>query len=362
MYFGLSEEQLMIQDSFRRTFERSVNLDSIRAVSTSDSAKDHALWKEVTELGLPALLIDDQYGGANLTLMEAAVVAEEIGRHAAPVPFAGTAIMAPIALSLTGSDIQKDTWLPSLASGEKQIGIAFAEQISGARRNAGVIGTDNILSGTAYFVLDAIGADAFIVVDSNLQLFLVEANTAGLKVIVKPTIDGTRPLAELAFDNVPAETLPGSTPDIFSNIVNAGRIILSAESYGAADEMLRQAVAYAKERKQFDRVIGSFQAVKHMCAEMAAELQPVQSLIWYAAYAFDALPEEAPLSGLLAKSHMDDIGRFVARTATEVHGGMGYTDLMGLHFWFKRIGFNRAILGSPEQLRTEAAKLQGLAS
>ncbi len=125
--------------------------------------------------------------------------------------------------------------------------------------------------------------------------------------------------------------------------------------------MLEKAVAYAKERRQFGRVIGSFQAVKHMCAEMAAELEPCRSLVWYAAYAFDAVPADASLMAAHAKSLTSEVGRFVARTSTEVHGGMGITDLLGLHFWFKRIGLNRQLLGGPERVREIAARMQGLA-
>jgi alkylation response protein AidB-like acyl-CoA dehydrogenase len=126
--------------------------------------------------------------------------------------------------------------------------------------------------------------------------------------------------------------------------------------------MLEKAVDYAKKRRQFGRVIGSFQAVKHLCAEMAAELEPCRSLVWYAAYAFDAAPDEASLVAAHAKAHLSEVGRFVARTSTEVHGGMGITDLLGLHYWFKRIGLNRQLLGGPERVRRLAAQIQGLAA
>jgi alkylation response protein AidB-like acyl-CoA dehydrogenase len=139
-------------------------------------------------------------------------------------------------------------------------------------------------------------------------------------------------------------------------------VLIAADSLGACDAMLEKAVAYAKERRQFGRVIGSYQAVKHMCAEMAAEIEPSRSLVWYAAYAFDAAPQEASLTAAHAKALTSEIGRFVARTSTEVHGGMGITDLLGLHFWFKRVGLNRQLLGGPERVREIAARLQGLAA
>ena len=136
--------------------------------------------------------------------------------------------------------------------------------------------------------------------------------------------------------------------------------MLAADTLGAAQNMLDQAVAYAKEREQFNRPIGSFQAVKHMCAEMAAHLEPCRALVWYAAHALDELPDESTLTACHTKAHLAEVGKFVAKTATEVHGGMGFTDLLGLHYWFKRIGFNRQMLGAPELVREEAARIQGL--
>ena len=161
----------------------------------------------------------------------------------------------------------------------------------------------------------------------------------------------------MQFDNVEAEPLEAASPGLISDLIDAGRVMYAADTLGAAQEMLDRSVAYAAERKQFGRPIGSFQAVKHMCAEMAAALEPCRALVWYAGYALDALPAEASLTACHAKAHLSEVGTMVARTATEVHGGMGFTDLVGLHYWFKRIGFNRQMLGGPQRVREEAAKL-----
>ena len=136
--------------------------------------------------------------------------------------------------------------------------------------------------------------------------------------------------------------------------------MLAADTLGAAQHMLDAAVAYAKDREQFGRPIGSFQAVKHMCAQMASDLEPCRSLVWYAGHALQSVPDEAPLVACHAKAMLAEVGRSVAKTATEVHGGMGFTDLLGLHYWFKRIGANRQLLGAPELVREEAARRQGL--
>ena len=144
--------------------------------------------------------------------------------------------------------------------------------------------------------------------------------------------------------------------------IDAGRIMLAADSVGAAQVMIDKSVEYAKERKQFGRVIGSFQAVKHMCAEMVAKLEPCRSLIWYAAYSQDFIEDEARLLSCHAKAHLSEVGQDIARVSTQVFGGMGFTDLLGMHYWFKRIGLSRQILGGPEKVRQEAALIQGFQS
>lgn len=123
--------------------------------------------------------------------------------------------------------------------------------------------------------------------------------------------------------------------------------------------MFDKALAYSKERVQFGRIIGSFQAVKHTLADVITVLEPCRSLVWFAAYAQDSLPDEARVAALQAKAHVGDVGHEVARLTTEIHGGMGFTDLLGLHYWFKRIAFNRQLLGAPDHCRHEAAKAQG---
>ena len=130
-------------------------------------------------------------------------------------------------------------------------------------------------------------------------------------------------------------------------MLDVGRVLLAADTFGAAQTMLDQAVAYSLTREQFNRPIGSFQAVKHMCAEMAAGLEPCQSLVWYAAHAVDSIPDEARVTACHAKAHVAEVGKFVAKTATEVHGGMGFTDLLGLHYWFKRDRPQSAVARQP---------------
>lgn len=362
MEFALSEDQRLLQESVAGTLSRVCPLDTVRATAEARLPMSKDVWQSLVELGVPGILVPDTYGGAGLGLLDAALVAEALGQAVAPVPFVGACVMAPLALSELGSEMQKETWLPKIAAGELVMGVALSERASGARQGAGVTASDGKLSGTALFVTDCLAADAFVIADNGGALYLVEGAATGLTRSPLTSIDLTRSVGELKLEKVEAELIGNGDPQGFTRVRDAGRVILAADTLGAGETMIEKAVEYAKERKQFNRVIASFQAVKHMCAEMAAELEPCRSLVWYAGHAFDAIPEESGLTAAHAKAHLSEVGRFVARTATEVHGGMGFTDLLGLHYWFKRIGLNRQLLGSPERCREDAARLQGLAA
>ena len=358
MEFALSQDQKMMQESVSRTLDRVCSLDRVReAADANGFAED--VWLALVELGIPGLLIPEQFGGVGLKLLDAALVSEALGRHVAPVPFVASCVMAPLALLHAGSAQQQSQWLPKLASGEITAGIAVAEQIAGAREGSGITAQNGKLSGKAMFVMDFDDAGLFIVADRESKLHLVDAAASGLTESPLTTIDLTRSVGELIFSDVEAEPLAHG--NAFVAVRDAGWTMLAADTLGAGWQMIEKAVEYSKERKQFDRVIGSFQAVKHLCAEMAAELEPGRSLVWYAAHAFDVIPSDASLSAAHAKSYLSEIGRFVARTSTEVHGGIGITDLLGLHYWFKRIGLNRQLLGGPERVRHLAAAMQGFA-
>ncbi len=360
MEFGLSEDQKLLQESIRGTLERVSPLERVRKIAEARAAEAPEIRQALVELGVPGMLVPEAQGGMGMTLLDAALVSEMLGRFVAPTPFIGTSVMAPIAIAGAGSKAQQEAWLPKLASGEIVAGVAVSEKASGSRDGAGIAASGGKLSGKALFALDAANADVIIVADKAGGLHIVKGDAKGLTKIGLTSIDLTRSLTEFQFDNVEAEALSsGDVKATLGRMIDAGRVMLAADTLGAGGMMIEKAVAYASERKQFGRVIGSFQAVKHMCAEMASELEPCRSLIWYAAHAFDVIPEEASLMAAHAKGMTGEVGRFVARTATEVHGGMGFTDLMGLHYWFKRIGLDRQLLGSPERVRHEAAAMQG---
>ena len=359
MYFGLSEEQQSLEDNIKKYLEDNASLDTIKEVAGGDSAKAENIHKGLVELGISGLMVPEQYGGLELDMLFASVVSGALGTGTAPVPYAGAYVMAPMALSLGGSESQKETWLPKIAGGEAVVGIGISEYV-GAREDAAITFSNKSISGRCLFVIDAKNADAYILANKAGELYLVDAKAKGISVTELVTVDKTRPSIELNLKNVEAELLPGSenNQEVINKVLDAGRLMLSADSVGASQVMLDKAVAYSLERKQFGRVIGSFQAVKHMCAEMAAELEPCHSMIWYAAHCYDHDPSQARLLACHTKAHVSEVAKQISKTSTEVHGGMGFTDELGLHYWFKRIGLNRQLLGSPELVREEAAKIQ----
>jgi alkylation response protein AidB-like acyl-CoA dehydrogenase len=357
MEFALSEQQKMMQESIDGALAKACPLDRVRKAADGGEAFADDVWRTLVDLGVAGVIIPEDHGGLGLGLLEAALISEALGKHVVPVPFVATAVMAPLALTMAASTVQQKRLLPKLASGELKASVAVSEYAGGAREGAGVSASSGKLSGKAMFAIDFATADVFIVADRERRLHLVEAGAKGLTTRALQTIDRTRSFGELVFDNVAAELLSGEAD--LARICDAGRVMLAADTLGAGWTMINKAVDYAKQRKQFGRIVASYQAVKHLCAEMAAQLEPGRALAWYAAYALDQRPDEAPLVAAHAKSYLGEAGRFVARTATEVHGGIGITDMLGLHYWYKRIGANRPLLGSPERMREQAARIHG---
>lgn len=360
MEFGLSDDQRMFQDSIKGYLESAAALDTIREIADGDQDKGQAITAGIAELGVGQVLIPESHDGLGLGLLDAALIQEALGAAVAPVDHLATA-MAIIGIEAAGTEAEKAEWLPKIASGEVRMGVAVTERV-GAREGAGLAASSGQLSGKSLFAMETGNATHILVADQSGALHIAETGDAIARTS-HLTIDRTRDLAELEFNAAPAVALSGeNTPGYAADrVVEAGRLLLAADSLGAAQAMLDKAVEYAKERKQFNRVIGSFQSVKHLCAEMAAHLEPARALVWHAAHAVDENMEEAAMMVCLAKSHLAEVGTFVARTSTEVHGGMGFTDLVGLHYWFKRIGANRQLLGGPEKVREDAARLQGWA-
>jgi alkylation response protein AidB-like acyl-CoA dehydrogenase len=349
MDFGLSEEQSLFQQTLRRWLGDRMPLERVRTVMESKSGFDAGLVRELAAQGATGGMIPADLGGAELGLLDAALVAEELGAAVAPLNFHSACVMAPLALLMGGGEEQKRRWLPAVASGEAILSFAT----NGPARSGGK------LSGRALYVPDAHAAEAFVVCGGGTELFLIPRDTPGIAVDALSTIDDTRRLGELVLDDVRVDDSMRLACDaaVIERILDAGRITLAADALGAAERALERAVAFSLDRKQFDRVIGSFQAVKHMCAETAAEVEPLRSLVWYAAFAWDQKREDAATMAANVKAHAGDVGVRSTTTCVQVFGGMGFTWECDAHLWFKRAGFDRQMLGGPAEMRARAAAL-----
>ena len=362
MYFGLSDDQIFFQDNVKKFLEDNAPLDIIRKISSYDdkTSKDE-LHKGIINLGINNILIPEENGGLGLNLLFATAVSQSLGQGIATLPFTGSYVMAPIAIKYGGNDTQKEFYLDGMSKNKINCSVGFSE-FFGSRDGSNLIFSNNEVNGKTFFVIDSDYATHVMLSDQMGQIGIVSMESEGIEVIDLITVDKTRIFKEMCFKDTKIEILEKTiaSTDAVKNAIDAGRIITAADSLGAAQAMIDKAVDYSKERKQFNRVIGSFQAVKHMCAEMTADLEPCYSLVWHAAHSFDNNETDKDLMACHAKSHISDVSKIVSKKATEVHGGMGFTDLLGLHYWFKRIGLNRHILGSPEIVREEAAKSQGM--
>ena len=359
MDFGLSEDQLLLDDTVRRFLADQVPIERVRELREKNCPNDRAIWTALAELGLTGILVPEAQGGSALALLDAALVSQALGHAVTPTPFLASAVMAPIALAALGGS-EAFGWLAGVVTGELVFGVAVTELFS-VREGAGVSLKAGALHGKAMMAIDACTADLLLVAIDDDTLGVVKTDTAGLEITRLATVDATRCTAEVLLEGVTPEVVFEGVEHAIDRMLNAGRIALAADALGACESMVEQAVAYAKQRKQFDRLIGSFQAVKHMCSEMIAEVEPARSLLWYAAHSFDAVPDEAPLMACHVLAHISEIAREIASISTQVHGGIGWTDEQNLHFWFKRIGNARHLLGGPEYLRNRAAELQGFA-
>jgi alkylation response protein AidB-like acyl-CoA dehydrogenase len=289
------------------------------------------------------------------------LAAEELGYAATPGPFLGVAL-ATVAV-LEGADAsQREHWLPRIAEGKAIATVAFGEADSEwdpARYTT--TATAGTLSGVKPFVPYASSADALIVAatDGNGPgLWVVERGAPGIEITPLKVVDMTRRVETVRFTKTPATKLGGS-PAAVQRTLDAGCILIAADAYGGSRRCLEMSVDYAKQRQQFGQIIGAFQAVKHQIANMAYELEPSLSLYWYAAHAFDRMRDQSARHAAMAKAHLTELFDRIARDATELHGGIGFTWEFDLHLWFRRAVFDRSFLGEAAVHRARAADLAG---
>ncbi|MGH0037572.1 MAG: acyl-CoA dehydrogenase family protein [Myxococcota bacterium] len=356
MNFALSEEQEMLQETVRQWVENECPPASVRERFDAPTESSEDLWKGMVELGLSGLLVPEALGGAGLELLDLAVVAEELGRGAVPGSFYAHSL-ATLALVLGGSEEQKSRWLPALASGEARGALALGEagEVWGPEDWTLEHG-GGALRGEKAFGWGVDGADLLVVGTAGGGLVLVEGAAPGLSTSPVDGLDRTRRLQRVVFDGTPAVALPGY---VAGRLRDAALVLLAADAFGAGFALVRMSAEYAQNREQFGQPIAQFQAVKHQLADMALDVDPTRGLWWFAAHAFDRQPEEAPRAAALAKAHITERVMEVARSAVEVHGGLGFTWECDVQIWFKRALFDRTCFGTPEVHRERIAALGG---
>ncbi len=356
MNFGLSEEQELLQHTVARFLEKECPPTRLHEIFDGDAPYDPALWRGMAELGLAGLPVPEEHGGAGLEMIDLALVAEILGRGAAPGPFLGH-VLATLALCLGGSPEQKKAWLPKLAAGEALGTVALAEEggVWDAAQWQGRV-EGGALHARKLHVPNAESADLFVVGTAGGDLALVERGAEGVKANPIDGADRTRRIGELMLEGAPCEPL-AQGKSAAPRVRDAGLCLLAADAFGGASKCVEMAVEYAKTREQFGVTIGHFQALKHQLANMATEIEPARGLYWYAAHAFDHLPDEAERSAALAKAHLTDRFMQIGRDTVEAHGGIGFTWESDVQIWFKRAMFDRAFLGTPALHRARAAAL-----
>lgn len=348
MPFVPTEENMLLRESARALLARGLDLDGVRQGASSNAA----LAREWAEAGFQGLLMPARDGGSGMSLVDAIAVAEELGASAAPLPFLSDAVVA--ALALRDAPAPLADICGQLVAGTVRIGLALSP--FGESADHTVTSASGKLSGVSGQAIETKDVAAMLVSDQDGAVHLVRADAARFALRPQRSLDSGRPIATLHLDATPAVRLGDRA--LRDRLIAAARIVTAADTLGASGYMLHRAVAYSQNRKQFERPIASFQAVKHVCAEMAAAVESSRALVSYAAWIFDHEPAQTALQAILAKSHLDDVGSLVARRAIEVHGAVGLTDAVGLHYWWKRIAFNRTVLGGPDSLRAEAARMQ----
>jgi alkylation response protein AidB-like acyl-CoA dehydrogenase len=361
MYFDLTDEQQAIKSTAHDFLASRFKSERLREIAASDDGTDAGGWREMAELGWAGLAVPEEWGGQGLGIVELAVLFEELGYALAPSPLFSSTI-AGLALSLCGSDDLRERYLRPLAAGEVRGTPALWDAGSpaspgGFTMEARADGDGVVLDGEKVLVPDAASADFFLVASSDGRRHLVERGAEGVTVTAEPGIDPTRRFSSVRFDGVKvasADSLPGEAADYYPVFFRLC-VALAAESTGIAQRTMEMAVEYAKDRQQFGRPIGAYQAVSHRCAQMLLETENARSAVYGAAWAADAEPESLPLAASMAKAYAGDAGWRVPDASIQVHGGIGFTWEHDLHFFLKRGRSNAAIFGDSKWHRERVA-------
>ncbi|MBI3781939.1 MAG: acyl-CoA/acyl-ACP dehydrogenase [Deltaproteobacteria bacterium] len=374
MDFALSDDQELLQRSARDFLNKECAPSFVREVTRSDDGFARGLHEKMAAMGWSGLIVPERFGGLDLSLLDLALLNEEMGRTVTPGPFFSSAVLATLTLLRSNAAALQKAWLPKLASGSAIGSLALLEESDrldaiGVTLRCTKNRRGYRLNGTKMFVLDAHVADFMLVAgrcraaaQDGIVLLLVPRDTPGIEIKPLLDIDQTRRPCEVAFRDVelPEAALAageGRAWKVLSRVMDAAAIILAADSLGGAQKALEMSVEYSKVREQFGRPIGSFQAVKHICAEMVSDIEPARSLVWYAAYAFDHEPRQAARAASMAKARLSDVYSRTTNRAVQIHGGIGFTWEHDMHLWFKRAKWNEVAFGDATHHRERLAQL-----
>jgi alkylation response protein AidB-like acyl-CoA dehydrogenase len=374
--FAFSDEQEQLRDAVRRFLEAKSPSTEVRRLMETTEGYDPAVWAQMAnELGLQSLHIPEEYGGQGFTFVELGIVLEEMGRVLLAAPYFSTVVLAADAIMNAGTADQQAKLLPGIASGETIAALAFTEpagkwDANGIEMVAKGSGDSYTLDGTKMFVIDGHTADLVVVAarlegtsgEDGISFFTVDAGASGLTRTPLATMDQTRKQAKLEFANVAATPLgePGAGWPALSKTLDQAAAMSSNEMVGGAQKVLEMSVEYAKVRVQFGRPIGSFQAIKHKCADMLLEVESGKSAAYYAAWAAAEDNEELPVAASLAKAYCSDAFFHAAAENIQIHGGIGFTWEHDAHLYFKRAKSSEILLGDATYHRELLAQRIGI--
>jgi len=371
MNFAFTEEQEELRSTIRAFMEAKSSEEAVREQMETDQGYDPEVWTQMAEqMGLQGLAIPEEYGGSGFSFIELGIVLEEMGRALLCAPFFSSVVLGANTLLQSADDAAKAEHLPKIAMGETIATVAMTEENGrwdedGIEMQASGSGSDVTLSGTKSFVIDGHVANLFIVAaksPAGTSLYLVDGDASGITRTQLSTMDQTRKQAKVEFDNTPAKLLgtEGEGWNVLSTVLDLVAVGLAAEQVGGAQMVLEQAVEYAKVRVQFGRPIGSFQAIKHKCADMLLEVESAKSAAYYGLWCAAEMNDELPSTASLAKAYCSEAYFHAAGENIQIHGGIGFTWEHPAHLYFKRAKSSELLFGDPTYHREQLAQRIGI--
>lgn len=364
MTLVLTEEQQMLRDSAAGFLAEKAGPAQLRALRDSgdELAYEPAVWREMVEMGWASIAIPEAYGGLGYGYTGLGVVLEQVGRQLSPSPLEASVLVGATAVHILGDEAHRREWLPRIAAGEAQVSLAVQESAqfdpAGVALRAERDGDDWVLTGGKRMVLDALSADAFVVIarsagepgsTEGISAFLVPAQSDGLRLTRCDLVD-SRQCGALRLDGLrlPAAALMGEAGGAWPGLeqcLDIAAIGLAAELLGLATEAFERTMAYLRERKQFGRVIGSFQGLQHRAAALFAELELARSIVLRALQAVDADAEDLSVLASAAKAKLCEVARTASNEGIQMHGGIGMTDEYDIGFYLKRARVLQHLMG-----------------